>query len=140
MILRPFLDNTMIISALAKNGIAKGNFHFVFIYIVLINAALEEFFFRGFVFMTLYRMDYKRYAYVYSSILFALYHVFILNNAVSTGVFIFCITGLAVAGLFFNYLAVKCKSIMGSLIVHISANFALNLIAIYYYFSSNIRI
>jgi len=133
MILRPFLDSTMIINALAKNGITGHNFPLVFVYIVLINAALEELFFRGFVFMTLYRMNYKRYAYVYSCLLFALYHVFILNNAVSPGIFIFCIAGLAVAGLFFNYLAVKCKSILGSLIVHISANLALNLIVSAYY-------
>ena len=139
MILRPFLDSTMIVNALAKNGIAKNNFPVVFIYIVLINAALEEIFFRGFVFMTLYRMNYKCYAYVYSSVLFALYHVFILNNAVSPGVFIFCITGLVASGFFFNYLAVKCKSIAGSLIVHISANFALNLIvSAYYFFNVNI--
>jgi len=137
MILRPFLNRTMIVGALAQNGISRNNFPVVFIYVVLINAAFEEIFFRGFVFMTLYRMDYKRYAYGYSSLLFALYHVFILNNAVSPGIFIFCIAGLAVAGLFFNYLVVKCKSMTGSLIVHISANLALNLIVSVYYFIGN---
>lgn len=133
MILRPFLDGAMIIDALAKNGITGDNFPFVFIYIVLINAALEEIFFRGFVFMTLYRMNFKRYAHVYSCLLFTFYHVAILKDAVSLGVFIFCIAGLAVAGLIFNNLVTRCKSMTGSLVVHISANLSLNLIVSVYY-------
>ena len=130
MILRQFLDKAMIVDALAKNGITAGNFAVVFIYIVFINAALEEIFFRGFVFMTLYRMNFRRYAHIYSSLLFAFYHMAVLNNAVSPGIFIFCIAGLAVGGLIFNALAAKCKSIIGSLVVHISANLALNLIVV----------
>ena len=132
MILRPSLDSAMIIDALSKNGITAGNFSFVFIYIVVINAALEEIFFRGFVFMTIYRNGFRRYAHVYSCLLFAFYHVAVLNNAVKPGVLIFCIAGLAVAGLIFNGLAIKCKSITGSLVVHISANLALNLIVVNY--------
>ena len=133
MILRPFLDNAMIVDALAKNGITSTNFAVVFIYIIFINAALEEIFFRGFVFMTLYRMNYKRYAHVYSCLLFAFYHVAILNNALTPGIFIFCITGLAIAGLIFNSLVTRCKNIIGSLVVHISANLALNLIVSVYF-------
>ena len=132
-ILHSFLDSEMIVGALAKNGITADNFVFVFIYIVFINAALEEIFFRGFVFMTLYRMNLKRYAHIYSSFLFAFYHVAVLNNALVPGIFIFCIAGLAVAGLIFNIMAAKCKSITGSLIVHISANLALNLIVVFHY-------
>ena len=128
MILHSFLDKEMIVGALAHNGITAGNFAVVFIYVVVINAALEEIFFRGFVFLTLYHMDYKRYAYVYSSFLFAFYHVAVLNNALLPGMFIFCIAGLVGAGLIFNALAIRCKNITGSLIVHISANLALNLI------------
>jgi len=126
-ILSPFIDSKMIVDAFAKNGIVKGNFPLVFIYVVLINAALEEIFFRGFVFMTLYRANYKPYAHVYSSLLFAFYHVSILNGALSPAMFVFCIFGLVVAGLIFNVLATKCKSIGGSLIVHVSANLAINI-------------
>ena len=130
MILRQYLDNSMIVDALAKNGITAGNFPLVFIYIVFINAALEEIFFRGFAFMTLYRMNCKIYAHLYSSFLFAFYHVAVLNNAVTPGIFILCITGLVVGGLIFNNLAARCKSIIGSLVVHIGANLALNLIVV----------
>jgi len=136
MILRPFLDNAMIADALAENGITPNNAIFVFLYIVVINAALEQLFFRGFVFMSLYRMNVKRYAYVYSSLLFSLYHIPILYNALSPSMLILCTVGLVVAGLIFNALTVRFNSISGSLIVHISANFALNLmIGVFFVFA-----
>jgi len=133
MVLRPFLDEAMIVGALENNGISSGNFPLVFIYIVLINTALEELFFRGFIFLTLYRMGFRVYAHACSCLLFAFYHVAILNSAVTLGMLIFLIFGLAVAGLIFNYFAMKCRSIIGSLIVHISANLSLNLIVSIHY-------
>ena len=136
MIIQPFLDETMIVDTLKNNGITSGNFLFVFIYIVLINAALEEIFFRGFVFLTLYNKGFKSYSHIYSCLLFSVYHIAILNNAVTIGMLIFLTAGLAVSGLIFNGFVLKCKNISGSLIVHISANFALNLIiGVYYLFN-----
>jgi len=123
----PLLDSEYIVSALEANSITPGNAIFVFLYIVVINAALEQFFFRGFVFMRLYKMDLKRYAHWYSAVLFSFYHIPILFGAVSWAVLLLCTVGLIVAGLIFNFLAVRFNSITGSLIVHISANLALNL-------------
>ena len=135
IILRPFFDSAMVVEALAENGITSGNAFFVFVYIVVINAALEQLFFRGFVFMSLYRMNVKRYAHIYSSVLFSFYHIPLLYNAVAPGILVLCTVGLIVAGLIFNALALKFKSISASLIVHISANLALNLmIGIYFVF------
>jgi len=127
MILLPFLDRVMIVDALAANGITSRNAIFVFIYIVVINAALEQFFFRGFVFMSLYRRGYRGYAHAYSALLFSLYHVPILFFAISPGMMVLCVVGLVAAGLIFNGLAAWFDSIGGSLIVHISANLGLNL-------------
>ena len=132
LFLRPFIEKEMVTGALAANGINESNFFLVFIYVVVINAALEEFFFRGYVFETLYKMNYKRFAHTFSSLLFAVYHVAILREALSPGMMVFCITGLVAAGLIFNALVVWCKCIAGSLVVHISANLALNLIIVYY--------
>jgi len=126
-ILLPFLDRAYIVDALAANGITPTNAIFVFIYIVVINAALEQFFFRGFAFMSLYRMGLKRYAHTYAALLFSFYHIPILFGAVSPGILVLCTVGLVAAGLIFNFLAVRFRSITGSLIVHISANLALNL-------------
>jgi len=127
-ILRPFFDEDMIIGAFATFGITEKNFAFVFAYVIFINAAVEEIFFRGFVFLNLWRKGHKIYSHIYSSLLFAIYHVTILSNAVSTGIFILFVAGLAASGLFFNFLAQKNKNIVGSLIVHISANIAINCI------------
>jgi len=135
IVLQPLFDRVMVIQTLENNGITPGNAIFVFLYIVIINAALEQFFFRGFVFMTLYSKGLKRFAHAFSSILFSVYHIPIIYNAVSPGILILCTVGLIVAGLIFNFLTVKCNSIIGSLIVHISANLALNLmIGIYFVF------
>jgi len=135
IIVQPFMDRAMVVAALAENGITPRNAFFVFVYIVVINAALEQLFFRGFVFMSLYRMNLKRYAHVYSSVLFSFYHIPILWDAVSPGILVLCTVGLIGAGLIFNALALKFKSVSGSLIVHISANLALNLmIGIYFVF------
>ena len=124
-ILLPFLDSVYIDDALADIGITAGNAFFVAIYIVVINAALEQFFFRGFAFMSLYRMGLKRYAHAFSALLFSFYHIPILFGAVTPGILVLCTVGLVAAGLIFNYLAVRFRSITGSLIVHISANLAL---------------
>jgi len=135
MIAQLFIDQAMVVETLDSYGITQNNAIFVFFYIVLINAAVEELFFRGFIFMTLYNMNLKRYAHIFSALLFALYHVSILNAALTPSIFILSMMGLVAAGLIFNALALKCKSIGGSLIVHISANFALTLmIGIYYIF------
>ena len=135
ILLQPLIDRAAVMEALAENGITPHNAIFVFLYIVVINAALEQLFFRGFVFLSLYRMKLKRYAHIYSAVLFSFYHIPILRNAVTPGILILCTIGLVAAGLIFNALALKFKTISASLIVHISANLALNLmIGIYFVF------
>ncbi|MDR0271724.1 MAG: CPBP family intramembrane metalloprotease [Clostridiales bacterium] len=127
LILRPFFDDAMIVDSFATFGITQSNFIVVFIYVILINALMEEIFFRGFVFMTLHRLNVKRYAHIYSALLFSVYHVTILSNAVSPAIFVFFVTGLAASGLLFNFLTIKCKNIIGSQIVHVCANIGINL-------------
>ena len=132
VVLHSFLDKALIINALSNVGISSGNFFLVFLYIIFINAALEEIFFRGFIFFTIYKMNKKLYAYIYSSILFAFYHVPVVRHSMSLGLLIFCVIGLVIAGLIFNELVRRCKSIIGSIIVHVGANLAINLIVVYY--------
>jgi membrane protease YdiL (CAAX protease family) len=139
LFLQSFLDEAMVTGALENNGINESNFFFVFIYVVVINAALEELFFRGFIFGILHRhgKGLKTFAHVYSSLLFSIYHVPILREAVTPGMMVFCVIGLIAAGLIFNALVVKCRCITGALIVHIGANFALNTIMLYYLFGGS---
>ena len=133
--LQSHIDPVMVDDALADVGINSRNAIFVVMYIVLLNAALEQFFFRGFVFMSLYGLNVKGIAHIYSAVLFAVYHIPVLYDALEWGMLALATLGLVVAGLIFNFLTIKCKSITGPLIVHISANLALNLmIGIYFVF------
>ena len=126
-ILLPFFDREEITAALANNNITPQNAIFVFLYIVIINAALEQFFFRGFIFAQLHRMNFKHYAHLYSAVLFSFYHIPILFLAVSPGILVLCTVGLVAAGLIFNMLTIRFNSISAALVVHISANLALNM-------------
>ena len=127
IILNPLTDPLMVNNALYDIGITAGNAVFAAVYIVVINAALEQFFFRGFVFISLYRMNFKLYAHTYSSVLFALYHVPVLFNALTPLMLILSTAGLVAAGLIFNLLVIKTNSLSGALIVHISANLSLSI-------------
>ena len=131
-LLRPLLSSDMIIGALSNIGIDRENFVFVFVYVIFVNAALEELFFRGFVFLNLYRRGHKRYAHLLSSLLFALYHVSIIRSGAVPGVLLFGTAGLFVTGLFFNELARRTDGAIGSYAVHASANLAINIIGLYY--------
>jgi len=130
-IMRPMLDQSMIIGALSDVGITENNFIPAFVYYALVNAALEELFFRGFIFITLYRMNFKIYAHVYSALLFAVYHIAVMKEGVTPGLLILAIVGLVVVGLMFNELTRRCRSIIGSYAVHVGAGVAISLIGVY---------
>lgn len=109
-------------------GINGSNFIFVALYISFINSLLEEFFFRGFAFLTLKKFAGKKTAYVFSATTFALYHVAIMNGWFSLPLMVLLIFSLFFAGSLFNYIDEKKGCILPSWMVHISANFAINAI------------
>jgi membrane protease YdiL (CAAX protease family) len=78
--LRSFLDRELIVSALLNVGVTQSNYPYIFLYIIFINAALEELFFRGFVFLNLHRMGLTKSAHLYSALLFAFYHISVLRS------------------------------------------------------------
>lgn len=134
IIMRKFFDDDQIVNELGNEGITRATYPLVFLHIVFINAFLEELFFRGFVFLTLYRMGFKVYSFVYSSILFSLYHTTMILNWFSPLIFIICMVGLAGAGLIFNEIAKRCDNIYGSYLVHLGANVGINLIGAYLFY------
>jgi membrane protease YdiL (CAAX protease family) len=109
-------------------GISGDNFIWVALYISFVNSLLEEFFFRGFAFLTLLRSSGRKTAYLFSASSFALYHVAIMNGWFAPGLMILLIGALFLAGVLFDYLDEKKGSILPSWMVHISANFAINTI------------
>ena len=113
-------------SLTSTTGVNKNNFLFVALYISFANSLLEEFFFRGFAFITLVKKINVKSAYVFSALTFALYHTGMMIAWFEIWVFALALIGLFAGGCIFNWLNSCCKNIYPSWIVHMCANFAIN--------------
>lgn len=95
-------------------------------YLVFINAFLEEYFFRGFIFFNSLN---KKFAYFFSSILFSIYH---LSNFIhwfeQPIILIVPLVGLFIVGIIFNYLCNITQDIFHSYIPHLFADLAIVII------------
>ncbi|MBE6571571.1 MAG: CPBP family intramembrane metalloprotease [Ruminococcaceae bacterium] len=129
LLLRGVFDFSAITGQLTENiGVTKENFVFVSLYISFVNSLLEEFFFRGFAFLTLKRIASSRFAYVFSAAAFAIYHAAMMIGWFSAGLFLLVMAGLFVGGLIFDFLNDKSGNIYPSWLVHMFANFAINIV------------
>ena len=109
-------------------GVSAKNFVYVAIYISVCNSLLEEFFFRGFAFLILKQEMNRKFAYIFSSAMFALYHVGMTSGWFNVLIYILAMFGLFVGGCIFDFLNEKCENIYPSWLVHMFANFAINTI------------
>ena len=124
-----FFDLTAITGALGDNvGVTGGNFLFVAIYISLANSLLEEFFFRGFLFLGLLDGIPRAFAHSFSAALFALYHIAMMLGWGSPALILLILAALFVGGLIFNRLNEASRCIWPSWLVHLCANLAINTI------------
>lgn len=127
LLTRNIFDYSNVTSSLTEGmGITADNFIYVSLYISLANSFLEEFFFRGFGFMTLKRHTSPKIAYIFSSAVFAVYHIGMLWEMFNIGVLLLLMFGLIVGGCIFNYLNERNDNIYPSWFVHMFANFAIN--------------
>lgn len=128
-LVRPFFDFSSIAGKLTENaGVDADNFLFVALYISFVNSMLEEFFFRGFVFTNLKRLNSRAFAYWFSALMFALYHVAMMAGWFSPALFLLVMVGLTAGGMLFNYLNERLNCVFVSWLVHMFANFAINTI------------
>lgn len=131
LLLQNVIDFSQITGALSSNiGVNASNFIFVAIYISIINSLLEEFFFRGFSFITLKQYSSRTFAYFFSALAFALYHVAMMIGWFSMPIFLLMIIGLMIGGMLFNFLNEKYNSIYVSWIVHLFANLGINTVGL----------
>lgn len=134
VLIREFISLETIENAISENFMVnQGNFLLVALYISFVNSFLEEFFFRGVGFLKLKRSFGRGSAYVFSSLLFALYHIGMVDgwaNPLITGL---AILGLFFSGMFFNLLNEKNGNIYNSYMVHMFANFAINTVGLHMY-------
>ena len=110
----------------AQTGVTRGNFLFVALYISFANSLLEEFFFRGFAFLTLRRFASRGFAYGFSALAFAAYHLAMMRGWFSASVTLLALLGLTAGGLLFDRVDEPEDNILRSWLVHMFANFATN--------------
>lgn len=126
-LLRGVIDFSRVTSSLTEGmGITADNFIYVSLYISLMNSFLEEFFFRGYGFITLKKYTSRKLAYIFSSGVFAVYHIGMLIGMFGFGALALLMFGLIAGGCIFNYLNEKNENIYSSWFVHMFANFAIN--------------
>ena len=127
MLTRNIIDYSNVTSNLTEGmGITADNFIYVSLYISLMNSFLEEFFFRGFGFITLKKYSTRKVAYIFSSVLFAIYHVGMLVGMFEFWALLLLLLGLIIGGCIFNFLNELNDNVYPSWFVHMFANFAIN--------------
>ncbi len=128
-IFKDIFDFSQLTTSLNKTtGVNKSNFLWVAIYISFVNSLLEEFFFRGFSFITLMNFTSRRFAYIFSSLAFSLYHIAMMIGWFGVPVIAISLVGLFLGGMIFNKFDEKNKNIYLSWLIHMFANFATNTI------------
>jgi membrane protease YdiL (CAAX protease family) len=128
-ILRQYIDLDTISQNLRQNlKVTASNFIFVAAYITFGNSFIEEYFFRGFIFLRLYENGSRKTAYIFSSLLFSLYHIMMFKDWFTLPIFLLAVTGLAGVGFLFDFMDIKYKNIYNSWISHILADSAIMLI------------
>ncbi len=131
LVLQMYIDLDLIAEELMKaSSINPATFPFIALYIIFGNSFLEEYFFRGFIFLNLCQKGNKKLAYIFSALLFAIYHVTIFKSWFSPVIIILALIGLFIGGLIFNAINIRQKSIINSWIIHIFADVAIILIGI----------
>lgn len=124
-----WFDFSGIADSLTQNaGVNADNFLYVSLYISFANSLLEEFFFRGYLFTNLKTLASRPFAYLFSALAFAAYHVAMMLGWFSPVLFLLVMAGLTVGGVLFNWLNEKLGTLYGSWLVHMFANFAINTI------------
>lgn len=129
MLLKNYIDLETIKShLLARENVSADNFLYVCVYISFINSFLEELFFRGFIFLRLAKLGFKRSGYFISSMAFSIYHVAIISSWFNVWIFALIIVGLVIVGYIFSHVAEKTDSFIGPWLLHVFANLGINTI------------
>lgn len=125
-LLRPLIDFNHIVGDLQNRlEVSRMNYLLIGAYVILINSLLEEVFFRGFLFGQLTRAGNRTYAYLFSSFLFALYHISIFQTWFSWPLMLLALFGLMIGGLIFCWLNRHELKITYSWIAHVFADIAI---------------
>ena len=121
-----FFDYPSLVSSLsADQKVGSGSFIWVALYISFGNSFLEEFLFRFLSFIKLSEYMTKGMAYIFSSVMFAVYHIAMIGTSFPLLLLILALIGLAIGGCIFDYVDEKNKNIYNLWIIHMFADFAI---------------
>lgn len=121
-----FFDYSTLVRSLSEDQKVDGkSFAAVSLYISFCNSLLEEFLFRQISFVKLSEYSSKKAAYIFSSAMFAIYHVAIIGTSFPLPLMLPALLGLFAGGVIFDYANAKGKNIYNSWIIHMFADFAI---------------
>lgn len=119
-------DYSALIDALSTDQRVDGkSFIWVALYISFGNSFLEEFLFRFISFIKLSKFAPRKIAYMFSSVIFAVYHAAMIGSSFPLPLLLLVLLGLAVGGCIFDYVDEKSENIYNSWIIHMFADFAI---------------
>ena len=122
---RIFNYSSLVKSLSADQKVSQNSFILIALYISFCNSLLEEFLFRFVAFIKLSEYTTKNVAYIFSSCMFALYHIAMIGGSFPVPLLLLALVGLAVGGGIFNYVDDKSRNIYNSWIIHMFADFAI---------------
>ncbi len=119
-------DYSTLVNSLSEDqNVSQSGFIWIALYISFCNSLLEEFLFRFVAFIKLREYTTKKVAYIFSSCMFALYHVAMIGGSFPLPLLVLALIGLAVGGWIFDYVDDKSRNIYNSWIIHMFADFAI---------------
>lgn len=123
---RSIFDYSALVESLsADQNVDSKNFIWIALYISFGNSFLEEFLFRFIAFIKLSEYVSKKFAYIFSSMLFAVYHIAMIGPSFPLPLLMLALFGLAVGGFIFDLVDDKSKNIYNSWIIHTFADFSI---------------
>ena len=117
--------SALVDSLSADQNVDSKNFIWVALYISFGNSFLEEFLFRFIAFIKLSEYISKKFAYIFSSLAFAVYHIAMIGPSFPLPLLLLALFGLAVGGFIFDLVDKKSKNIYNSWIIHMFADFSI---------------
>lgn len=119
-------DYSTLVNSLSQDqNVSQNSFIWIALYISFCNSLLEEFLFRFVTFIKLSEYTTKKVAYIFSSCMFALYHVAMIGGSFPFPLLVLALIGLAVGGWIFDYVDDKSRNIYNSWVIHMFADFAI---------------
>lgn len=128
-LLKDFLDMNSLIETANKYNVDKTNIIYISLYLCIINAFQEEFFFRGFIFKTLNDEGETKLGYLLSSLTFSIYHLGVIMAWFNIFLLIVAILAMSLFASLLNYINTKTDGFLNSYIVHIFIDISIMIIA-----------